>query len=211
MVTTLDYTYSENKIQTKRNDSRPGSTSARRAPGPKVRCPARWCTPKSSPAVSDIAMGGANFATKTENKSLGFNAVWKVNNDLRLEFDGHNSTAESMADSPYGSSNTLGTASFSRGNTSADFSQDFPVLSIQGADFRCAAAGDRLGVRQRLHEGRSRPGAGQGPLEDAGILAAELRPVDHQGQQPLRLLQPAARHLGRRHQGVGLPEQHVPS
>jgi hypothetical protein len=35
----------------------------------------------------------------------------------------------SGADSPFGSSNTLGTASFSRGDTSVDFSKDFPVLS----------------------------------------------------------------------------------
>jgi hypothetical protein len=32
----------------------------------------------------------------------------------------------------------LGTASFSRGDTTADFSQDFPVLSIAGADFNRA-------------------------------------------------------------------------
>ena len=36
------------------------------------------------PANSDIAMGGAQFATKTENKSLGFNAAWRVSNDLKL-------------------------------------------------------------------------------------------------------------------------------
>jgi hypothetical protein len=52
-----------------------------------------------------------------------------------LELDTHHSTAESGADSPFGSSNTLGTASFSRGNTTVDFSHDFPVLSIEGADF----------------------------------------------------------------------------
>ncbi|HZV65758.1 MAG TPA: TonB-dependent receptor, partial [Telluria sp.] len=53
----------------------------------------------------------------------------------KLEADVHKSTAESMADSPFGSSNTLGTASFSRGTTTADFTHDFPVLSIAGADF----------------------------------------------------------------------------
>jgi len=137
LVTTLDYTYSENKIQTKRND-----LSAWFNLGPST---STWTGgPVSSPLVyqeflpggtSDIAMGAADFATKTQNKSLGFNAVWKPTKDLRFELDTHHSTAESKADSPFGSSNVLGTASFSRGNTTVDFSHDFPVLSISGADF----------------------------------------------------------------------------
>jgi TonB-dependent receptor len=135
-VNTLDYTYSQNKLQTKRND-----LSAWFNFGPST---SSWTNgPVAAPLVyteqlagtSDIAMGGGNFATKTDNKSLGFNSQWRPTSDLKLEFDAHHSTAESMADSPYGSFNTLGTASFSRGNTTADFSKDFPVLSITGADF----------------------------------------------------------------------------
>jgi TonB-dependent receptor len=140
LTTTLDYTYSENKIQSKRND-----ISAWFNFGPST---SSWSNgPVAAPLVytelipagnSDIAMGAADFATRTQNKSLGFNAAWKPTNDLRLEIDTHHSTAESMADSPFGSSNTLGTASFSRGNTSADFTHDFPILSIDGADFNKA-------------------------------------------------------------------------
>jgi len=140
ITTTLDYTYSENKIQTRRQDLSawfnfgPSTSSWTNGPaaGPLVY------TEILNPATSDIAMGGADFATRSENKSLGFNAAWKVNNNLKLELDAHRSTAESMADSPWGSDNVLGTSSFSRGNTTADFSQDFPVLSIQGADFNRA-------------------------------------------------------------------------
>jgi TonB-dependent receptor len=137
LVTTLDYTYSQNKLQTKRNDLSAwfnfGPSTSSWTNGP-VAAPLVY-TEQISPATSDIAMGSGNFATKTDNKSLGFNAQWRATNDLKLEFDAHHSTAESMADSPYGSFNTLGTASFSRGDTSADFSHDFPVLSIAGADF----------------------------------------------------------------------------
>jgi TonB-dependent receptor len=140
ITTTLDYTYSENKIQTRRQDLSawfnfgPSTSSWTDGPaaGPLVY------TEIINPANSDIAMGGADFATRSENKSLGFNAAWKVNNNLKLELDAHRSTAESMADSPWGSDNVLGTSSFSRGNTTADFSHDFPVLSIQGADFNRA-------------------------------------------------------------------------
>jgi TonB-dependent receptor len=137
LVTTLDYTYSQNKLQTKRNDLSAwfnfGPSTSTWTNGP-VAAPLIY-TEQISPATSDIAMGAGNFATKTDNKSLGFNAQWRATNDLKLEFDAHHSTAESMADSPYGSFNTLGTASFSRGDTTADFSHDFPVLSIAGADF----------------------------------------------------------------------------
>ncbi|MDN4059525.1 TonB-dependent receptor [Massilia sp. YIM B02769] len=146
LTTTLDYTYSENKIHTRRQDM-----SAWFNFGPSA---SSWGNPVGgvappltyieiiNPATSDIAMGGADFATRTQNKSLGFNAVWKPTNALRLELDAHKSTAESMPDSPWGSSNTLGTASFSRGTTTADFTQDFPVLSIVGADF--ANAGQQV-------------------------------------------------------------------
>jgi TonB-dependent receptor len=137
LTTTLDYTYSQNKLQTKRNDLSAwfnfGPSTSSWTNGP-VAAPLVY-TEQISPATSDIAMGAGDFATKTDNKSLGFNAQYRATNDLKLEFDVHHSTAESMADSPYGSFNTLGTASFSRGNTSADFSKDFPVLSIAGADF----------------------------------------------------------------------------
>ncbi|WP_229262338.1 TonB-dependent receptor [Duganella guangzhouensis] len=135
LVTTLDYTYSENKIQTKRNDISAWfnfGPSASNWTGGSPSSPLSWTEFVTG---SDIAMGAADFATKTQNKSLGFNAVWKPTNTLRFELDTHHSTAESGADSPFGSSNTLGTASFSRGTTTVDFSKDFPVLSIQGADF----------------------------------------------------------------------------
>lgn len=137
LTTTLDYTYSENKIQTKRNDLSAwfnfGPSTSTWTKGP-VAAPLIY-TETIPGANSDIAMGAANFATKTQNQALGFNAAWRVSNDLKLELDAHKSTAESMADSPFGSGNVLGTASFSRGDTTADFSHDFPVLSIAGADF----------------------------------------------------------------------------
>jgi len=137
LTTTLDYTYSENKIQTRRNDVSAwfnfGRSTSTWTDGP-IAAPLVY-TEILNPATGDIAMGGGDFATKTQNNSVGFNAQWRASGDLKLEFDAHHSTAVSKADSPLGSFNTLGTASFSRGNTTADFSQDFPVLSIAGADF----------------------------------------------------------------------------
>ena len=139
LTTTLDYTYSENKIQTRRQDLSAwfnfGPSTSTWSNGP-VAAPLVY-TELIPAANSDIAMGGADFATKTQNKSIGFNAAWKTDG-LKLELDVHKSTAESKADSPFGSSNVLGTASFSRGDTTADFREEFPVLSIKGANFAAA-------------------------------------------------------------------------
>ena len=79
-------------------------------------------------------MVGSDFATKTKNKSLGFNAAWKVSPGLKLEFDAHHSTAESGSDSPFGSENALSNASFSRGPVKLDLTHELPILSMRPAD-----------------------------------------------------------------------------
>ena len=144
---TLDYTYSELKLQTKRNELSAwfnfGSSSSSWTDGP-IASPKFYSEtlgPGSSPLrrpLADVAMAGSDYATKNENKSTGLNVTWKVSDRLKLEFDAHSSTAESGADSPYGSNNSLGTASFNRGTTSVDFTRDFPVLSIHDSDINPA-------------------------------------------------------------------------
>ena len=135
LTATLDYTYSENKIQSKRHELSAwfnfGPSVSSWTDGP-VAAP-KFYSETIVPATSDIAMAGAEFATKNVNKSTGFNLAWKVSSRLRAELDVHNSTATSGADSPYGSNAVLGTASFNRGTTGADFTRDFPVLSIAGS------------------------------------------------------------------------------
>lgn len=133
VTTTLDYTYSQNKIQQQRNELSvwfnfgPSTSSWTNGPvaGPNIY------SETINPANSDLAMAGAEFATKTENDSIGFNVEWTISDRLGLEFDIHSSTAETGADSPYGSNATLGTAGFFRGTTTVDFTRDFPVLSVQ--------------------------------------------------------------------------------
>lgn len=133
VTTTLDYTYSENKIQQQRNELSVwfnfGPSSSSWTDGP-VAGP-NFYSETIEPATSDLSMGGAKFATRNENKSLGFNAQWDVTDAFGLEFDIHKSTAESGSDSPYGSNAVLGVAGFYRGTTSVDFTRDFPVLSVQ--------------------------------------------------------------------------------
>ena len=150
LTTTLDYTYSENKVQQRRNDMSvwfnygPSESSWTDGPvaGPEIYAEYLTCSDGSytktnvcpdgtTPNFTDLAMGGAEFATRTENRSLGFNAEWKASDSLNLTFDAHHSTAESGPDSPWGSNAVLGTAAFIRGKTTVDWSRDFPVLNVQ--------------------------------------------------------------------------------
>lgn len=140
LTTTLDYTYSEQKIQTKRTElsvwfaQTPTSTST--WPSGHVVSPLTY--QEVYPTPQDISVVGGDFATKTKNKSLGFNTVWKATPDLKVEFDAHHSTAESGADSPFGTENSLSNASFSRGTTKIDFTTELPVLSMPAANLAAA-------------------------------------------------------------------------
>ena len=138
ILTTLDYTYSQNKLQTKYHELSAwfnfGQSTSRWTDGP-LASPLYY---EEQVSKQDIAMNAGDFATKSENQSLGLNVAWKVNSGLKLTLDAHRSTAESKADSPFGSNNDLATASFSRGNTGVDFTHEIPVLSIQGANVAAA-------------------------------------------------------------------------
>ncbi|QJD90946.1 TonB-dependent receptor [Duganella dendranthematis] len=136
LTTTLDLTYSEQKIHTRRNElsvwfgQTPTSTST--WPSGHVVSPLTYQEVYQTP--QDISVVGGDYATKTKNQSIGFNALWKASSELRVEFDAHHSTAESGADSPFGSENNLSNASFSRGTTKIDFTHELPVLSMPAAD-----------------------------------------------------------------------------
>jgi TonB-dependent receptor len=133
ITTTLDYTYSENKIQTQRNELSVwfnfGPSESSWTDGP-VAAP-NFYSEIINPANSDLSMGAGMSATRSENKSLGFNVAWEVTDQLNLALDYHDSTATTGADSPWGSSGVLGAAGFFRGTTSVDFSRDFPILNVQ--------------------------------------------------------------------------------
>lgn len=155
ITATLDYTYSENRIQHRRHELstwfNQATSESAWTDGP-VAAPTHYteyagcynpstdqwtasnasnvCPAGFEPRWGDLAMAGALFATKNENKSLGFNVEWAASDSLNLEFDWHRSTAESGADSPYGSNNVIGTAAFVRGVTSVDFSGKLPILDV---------------------------------------------------------------------------------
>jgi len=129
---TLDYTYSENKLETQRNELSVwfnfGPSATAWTDGP-VAAPLIY-SETINPATSDLSMGGAKFAARNENHSVGFNLAWDATDTFGLAFDYHDSSAESGPDSPYGSNSVLGVAGFFRGTTTVNFSNDFPVISV---------------------------------------------------------------------------------
>ncbi len=130
VTTTLDYNYIENKVQQQRSEL---SVWFNYGPGDSS-----WTDgPISAPIVysedmenSDLSMGGMQLATRTKGDMLGFNVEWEVNDDLSLEFDYHNSQAESRPDSPFGSAGVLGVAAYIRGTTTVDYSGDIPIVNV---------------------------------------------------------------------------------
>jgi TonB-dependent receptor len=132
VTATLDYTYSENEVATQRSELSVwfnwGASVSSWGDGP-IAEPLAY-SETIVPATSDLSMGGGQYAATNENNSLGFNLEWQVGERLGLELDYHDSDAESGADSPYGTNSVIGVAGFYRGTTTADFTQEFPVMSV---------------------------------------------------------------------------------
>lgn len=136
VTATLDYTYSELEIQTKRSE-----LSAWFNFGPSTSV---WTDgPVASPLFyeelydgypTDVGGGGGQSGTKNKGGSLGFNLEWDASDSLTFALDYHDSTNKSGRDSPYGTDAVLGGVGFYRGTTSVDFSQDFPVMAMATPD-----------------------------------------------------------------------------
>lgn len=127
---TADYTYSHNQIELQRNTVgiwfNHGSTVSSWTDGP-VAGPIFY---KEFLGNSDLAYSGALLANESENHSVGLNLEWDVNDRLRLEFDVHDSSAESRPGNKFGSSMSLGSAVLSVDNQTINFENDLPVISV---------------------------------------------------------------------------------
>ena len=134
LTTTLDYTYAQNKIQTKYHElsvwfNHPLNAQTSSWTNGPIASPIYY---EEQVKNQDLAMNGGDFATKSTLDSIGFNTQWRVSPALRLSLDMHHSVAESGKDSPFGSNNDLATVTFSRNTTGVDFSQEMPILVIPG-------------------------------------------------------------------------------
>ena len=129
---TLDYFYTQNKVATERSDMsvwfNHGDTTSGWTDGP-ITSPLFY-NEDFGDGGSDLSMGGAKFATKSENNSIGLNLDWQVTDRLNLNFDAHSSSAESGQDSPYGTSAVISTADLQLRSQSVDFTHEIPVLVL---------------------------------------------------------------------------------
>lgn len=94
--------------------------------------------PIASPTVyaensenADYSMGGGIDASRNQLTSTGLNVLWDVSDQLAVEFDYHDSKAESEPDSRWGDSALVSMASFTRNKTTGHFRPGgVPVLEL---------------------------------------------------------------------------------
>lgn len=130
LVATLDYTYAEMEIERTYNSF-----------GAWYNFDAQdtiWTDgPNASPLAYGESLLSQDFGTNAgidgfinENNLVGLNLIWDLSDTLTLEFDYHNSSAESKANSPYGVSANLAVNAYTRDRTITYFGNELPILGI---------------------------------------------------------------------------------
>ncbi|NBW75460.1 MAG: TonB-dependent receptor [Sphingomonadaceae bacterium] len=129
----IDYTYSQNTIDARTNSIgvwfNHNNTSSSWTNGPAAG-PNFYSEAFGAGEGKDLAITGAVAKNRSINQSIGGNLKWDGPGGLRLELDGHHSTAESKPTSPYGSNIAVGSAIFGVRNQKVDFTTEMPVISV---------------------------------------------------------------------------------
>ncbi|EZP52579.1 TonB-dependent receptor [Sphingomonas sp. RIT328] len=132
LTATIDYTYSRNTIDVRDNSVgiwyNHNDTLSAWTDGP-VAGPSFYTERFTAAEAKDLAYSVSQTATRSENKSLGGNLTWQAPGGVTMTLDAHHSTAVSKPDSPYGNSNSFGTAIFGIQNQTLNFDKDLPVIS----------------------------------------------------------------------------------
>lgn len=133
LVATVDYTFSQNTIDARTNSIgvwfNHNNTSSSWTDGPAAG-PNFYAETFTQGEGKDLAVTGAVAANRSINRSIGGNLRWDGPGELRLEIDGHHSTAESKPTSPYGSGIAVGSAIFGVQSQRVDFTKALPVISV---------------------------------------------------------------------------------
>ena len=140
VTATVDYTQSEFTLERTYSDMSAWFSNSNAKSQTSV-----WTDgPQASPLVysethnnSDFAMGVGHDGSKNKNTSVGLNLEWQATDNLSFAFDYHDSTAETGADSPYGTSSLVTMASFNKVGSTVYYGKEMPVLSLNlnsGAD-----------------------------------------------------------------------------
>ncbi len=129
----VDYLFSQNTVESRQSSIgvwfNHGDTSSSWTNGPAAG--ANFYSEVFGPGDGkDLAITGAVGSNRNVNHSIGGNLKWQGLGGLRLEVDGHYSTAESKPTSPYGSGIAVGAAIFGVASQKVDFTTDIPVISV---------------------------------------------------------------------------------
>jgi len=135
ITTTLDYTYADNRNQSQRNEMMAWlgfPTGAYAFTNGPIAVPTIYTVYVPEGTVQDLGSASEQSDTRSELKSLGFNAQWQVSDNLDLRLDYHDSRAESRPDSPFGSNRRIGAAmAFVRSDTTIDFTSELPIFTVK--------------------------------------------------------------------------------
>jgi TonB-dependent receptor len=127
---TLDYTYSEFKVEQHRQELSAwfggGAAAGGEFSGGDIKSPVIF----NGVEGSDVAMAVGDWGRKTETDSTGFNLVWSPTDNLTLAFDYHDSTAEAQPEDDRGSNNIVTAAAFIRESTSMRYGPDMAQMLI---------------------------------------------------------------------------------
>ena len=131
-TTTLDFFYSENKVQARKADIsvwfNHGNTTSSWTDGP-IASP-NFYNEDFGPGGSDLSFGAVRDGRVFESKSFGFNTVWDATDRLKFTIDAHISDAEAGQDSPFGTNAVASTADFALRTQGGNFETELPTLSI---------------------------------------------------------------------------------
>ena len=132
LVATIDYTFSQNTFDSRTNSIgvwfNHNNTSSSWTDGPAAG-PNFYSEAFGPGEGKDLAITGNVAANRSINRSIGGNLKWDGPGGLRVELDGHHSTAESKPTSPYGAAIAVGSAIFGVVSQKVDFTKYIPVIS----------------------------------------------------------------------------------
>ena len=140
LTSTLDYTYSKNEIEVRDNSVgiwfNHAYTDSAWTDGP-VAGPIFYSEVFGDTNVfpgygdTDLSMSGSLTANQSENASLGLNFEFQATDNLALELDYHDSSAESKPNNRFGTNMSLGTTVISLTRQTVNFENDLPVISLE--------------------------------------------------------------------------------
>ncbi len=144
LVATLDYTYSKQDLYEARAEQSIWMDdryfTELTFDDENVKTPVLITQERRDLLPRDLGLALQELNQVNENKSVGLNIEYFVNDDLTLIFDLHNSSAEGRPDSPYGTWTNLGLGANVVKGQGVDFTGDFTIMLVDFDD----AARDNL-------------------------------------------------------------------